>query len=195
MLATKFPLGLTEGTAMSDLDLLTPGTWNVDPSHSSLTFVARHLMVTKVRGRFAAFSGTAVINDEKLLSSVTATAEVASIDTNDKGRDEHLRSADFFDVASHPTIGFKSTKITRNGDDFTLIADLTIKGVTKSVSFDLEFEGVGQDPWGNTKAGFSAEAEVNRKDWGLEWNVALEAGGVLVGEKVKLELDIQLVKA
>lgn len=180
---------------MSNLDQLTPGTWNVDPSHSSLTFVARHLMVTKVRGRFAAFSGTATINEDKLLSSVTATAEVASIDTNDSGRDEHLKSADFFDVANHPTIGFKSTKITRNGDDYTLVADLTIKGVTKSVAFDLEFDGVGQDPWGNTKAGFTAEAEVNRKDWGLEWNVALETGGVLVSEKIKLILDIQLVKA
>lgn len=180
---------------MSNLYQLTPGTWNVDPSHSSLTFVARHLMVTKVRGRFAAFSGTATINEDKLLSTVTATAEVASIDTNDAGRDEHLKSPDFFDVANHPTIGFKSTKITRNGDDYTLLADLTIKGVTKSVAFDLEFDGVGQDPWGNTKAGFTAEAEVNRKDWGLEWNVALEAGGVLVSEKIKLALDIQLVKA
>lgn len=180
---------------MSNLDLLTPGTWNVDPTHSSLTFTVRHLMVSKVRGRFGAFSGTATITDEKLLSNVTATAEVASIDTSDSGRDEHLKSADFFDVATYPTIGFKSTKITRNGDDFTLFADLTMKGVTKSVAFDLEFDGVGQDPWGNTKAGFSAEAEVNRKDWGLEWNVALETGGVLVGEKVKLSLDIQLVKA
>lgn len=195
MLATKSPRGLTKEHTMSNLDQLTPGTWNVDPSHSSLSFVARHLMVTKVRGRFAAFSGTATINEDKLLSSVTATAEVASIDTNDSGRDEHLKSADFFDVANHPTIGFKSTKITRNGDDYTLLADLTIKGVTKSVAFDLEFEGVGQDPWGNTKAGFTAEAEVNRKDWGLEWNVALEAGGVLVSEKIKLALDIQLVKA
>jgi polyisoprenoid-binding protein YceI len=106
-----------------------------------------------------------------------------------------LKSADFFDAASFPTIGFKSTKITGSGDSYTLLADLTIKGVTKSVAFDLEFDGVGQDPWGNTKAGFSAEAEVNRKDWGLEWNVALETGGVLVGEKVKLALDIQLVKA
>lgn len=180
---------------MSNLDQLTPGTWNVDPTHSSLTFVVRHLMVSKVRGRFGAFSGTATITDEKLLSSVTATAEVASIDTSDAGRDEHLKSADFFDAASFPTIGFKSTKITGSGDSYTLLADLTIKGVTKSVTFDLEFDGVGQDPWGNTKAGFSAEAEVNRKDWGLEWNVALETGGVLVGEKVKLALDIQLVKA
>ena len=180
---------------MSNLDQLTPGTWNVDPTHSSLTFVVRHLMVSKVRGRFGAFSGTATITDEKLLSSVSATAEVASIDTSDAGRDEHLKSADFFDVASFPTIGFKSTKITGSGDDYTLLADLTIKGVTKSVAFDLEFDGVGQDPWGNTKAGFSAEAEINRKDWGLEWNVALETGGVLVGEKVKLALDIQLVKA
>lgn len=180
---------------MSNLDQLTPGTWNVDPTHSSLTFVVRHLMVSKVRGRFGAFAGTATINEEKLLSSVTATAEVASIDTSDAGRDEHLKSADFFDVASFPTIGFKSTKITGSGSDYTLLADLTIKGVTKSVAFDLEFDGVGQDPWGNTKAGFSAEAEINRKDWGLEWNVALETGGVLVGEKVKLSLDIQLVKA
>lgn len=180
---------------MSNLDLLTPGTWNVDPTHSSLTFVVRHLMVSKVRGRFGAFSGTATITDEKLLSSVTATAEVASIDTSDAGRDEHLKSADFFDVANFPTIGFKSTKITGSGDDYSLVADLTIKGVTKSVVFELEFDGVGQDPWGNTKAGFSAEAEINRKDWGLEWNVALETGGVLVGEKVKLALDIQLVKA
>ena len=180
---------------MSNLDQLTPGTWNVDPTHSSLTFVVRHLMVSKVRGRFGAFSGTATITEEKLLSSVTATAEVASIDTSDAGRDEHLKSADFFDVASFPTIGFKSTKITGSGNDYTLLADLTIKGVTKSVAFDLEFDGVGQDPWGNTKAGFSAEAEINRKDWGLEWNVALETGGVLVGEKVKLSLDIQLVKA
>ncbi len=180
---------------MSDLDQLTPGTWNVDPTHSSLTFVVRHLMVSKVRGRFGAFSGTATITDEKLLSHVTATAEVASIDTSDAGRDEHLKSADFFDVATYPTIGFKSTKITRSGSDYTLTADLTIKGVTKSVDFALEFDGVGQDPWGNTKAGFSAEAEINRKDWGLEWNVALETGGVLVGEKVKLALDIQLVKA
>ena len=180
---------------MSNLDQLTPGTWNVDPTHSSLTFVVRHLMVSKVRGRFGAFSGTATINEEKLLSSVTATAEVASIDTSDAGRDEHLKSADFFDVASFPTIGFKSTKITGSGSNYTLLADLTIKGVTKSVAFDLAFDGVGQDPWGNTKAGFSAEAEINRKDWGLEWNVALETGGVLVGEKVKLSLDIQLVKA
>lgn len=189
------PRGRTKEHTISNLDQLTPGTWNVDPTHSSISFVARHLMVTKVRGRFAAFSGTATINDDKLLSSVTATAEVASIDTNDSGRDEHLKSADFFDVANYPTIGFKSTKITRNGDDYTLLADLTIKGVTKSVAFDLEFDGVGQDPWGNTKAGFTAEAEVNRKDWGLEWNVALEAGGVLVSEKIKLALDIQLVKA
>jgi polyisoprenoid-binding protein YceI len=126
---------------------------------------------------------------------VTAQADVASVTTGDTGRDEHLRSGDFFEAEKFPTISFASTKIEADGDDFVLHADLTIKGVTKNVKFELEFDGVGRDPWGNTKAGFSAEAEINRKDFGLEWNAALETGGVLVGEKVKIQLDIQAVKA
>ena len=180
---------------MSNLDSLTPGTWNVDPSHSGLNFTVKHLMVSKVRGRFASFSGTLEIAADPLKSSVTAQADVASITTGDSGRDDHLRSGDFFDAANFPTITFASTKIEADGDDYVLFADLTIKGVTKNVKFELEFEGVGKDPWGNTKAGFSAEAEINRKEWGLEWNAALETGGVLVCEKVKIQLDIQAVKA
>jgi polyisoprenoid-binding protein YceI len=180
------------------LSSLTPGVWNVDPSHSTVGFTARHLMVTKVRGRFTAFSGSLTIADEPLASSVMATVEMASVSTGDGGRDGHLQSPDFFDVAQFPTMTFTSTSIERDGDDddeFLLHGDLTIKGVTKQVTFELEFDGVATDPWGNTKAGFTAETEINRKDWGLEWNVALEAGGVLVGEKIKLQLDIQAVKA
>lgn len=178
------------------LAALTPGTWNVDPSHSTVGFTARHLMVTKVRGRFSAFGGSLTIADEPLASSVSATVEMSSVSTGDDGRDGHLRSADFFDVEQFPTMSFQSTSIEADGDDeYLLHGHLTIKGVTKPVTFELEFDGVATDPWGNTKAGFTAETEINRKDWGLEWNVALEAGGVLVSEKIKLQLDIQAVRA
>ena len=174
---------------------ITPGTWTVDPSHSSVSFVARHLMVSKVRGSFGSFSGTITIAEDLLASSVEATLDVASISTGDDGRDEHLRSGDFFDLEQFPTWTLTSTGLRADGDDYVMTADLTIKGVTRPVEFEVEFEGTATDPWGNTKAGFEAKTEINRKDFGLEWNVALEAGGVLVGEKVKIELDIQAVKA
>ena len=180
---------------MSDLSTLTPGSWNVDPSHSGLNFSVKHLMVSKVRGRFRDFSGTITIAADPLQSSVVASAKVDSIDTGDENRDGHLKTGDFFDSTSHPTIDFRSTKVEAAGSDYRLLADLTIKGVTRGVAFDLEFDGVNTDPWGNTKAGFTATAEINRKDWGLEYNAVLETGGVLIGEKVKLELDIQAVKA
>ena len=179
-------------TAVADL---TPGVWNVDPVHSSIGFVARHLMISKVRGTFGTFSGTVTIADDPLQSKVEATAEVGSITTGDEGRDTHLKSADFFDVEKNPTMSLVSTGIEPNGSDYTLHANLTIKGVTKPVDFDLEFDGVSKDPWGGTRAGFAAETEVNRKEWGLEWNVALETGGVMLGEKVKIQLEIQAVKA
>jgi polyisoprenoid-binding protein YceI len=180
---------------MADLSQLTPGTWNVDPTHSSVGFVARHLMITKVRGRFTDFSGTIEIAPDPLQSSVTATVNLASVDTGDEGRDTHLRSVDFFDAEKFPTLTFVSTGVKEDGDDYKLLGDLTINGVTRHVEFDLEFEGVNTDPWNNTKAAFSAETEVNRKEWGLEWNVALETGGVLVGDKVKIQLDIQAARA
>jgi polyisoprenoid-binding protein YceI len=179
---------------MSDLSTLTPGTYTVDPSHSSVGFVARHLMITKVRGRFTSFSGTAEIGANPLNSTLTASVDLSSVDTGDAGRDGHLKSEDFFSVEHHPEMTFVSTGIKEDGDDYRLFGDLTIKGVTHQVDFDLEFEGVETDPWGNTKAGFTAETDINRKDWGLEWNVALETGGVLVSDKVKIQLDIQLVK-
>jgi polyisoprenoid-binding protein YceI len=182
---------------MTDLSALTPGTWNVDPSHSNVGFVARHLMITKVRGRFTDFSGVLEITPDPLQSSVQATVNLASITTGDDGRDAHLRSADFFDTdgASSPTMSFASTGIKEDDGEYVLFGDLTVKDVTRQVQFSLEFDGVNTDPWGATKVAFSAETEINRKDFGLEWNVALETGGVLVGDKVKVQLDIQVVKA
>lgn len=181
--------------AGSELEALTAGTWTVDPSHTVVGFVARHLVVTKVRGRFGAVSGQVEVAPNLLESRVTASIETASVSTGDDGRDQHLRSADFFDVEQYPAMMFTSTGIRQEGKRFVLAGDLTIKDVTRQVELDLEFEGVSPDPWGGTRAGFTASTEVHRKDWGLEWNVALETGGVLVGEKVKLELDVQLVKS
>lgn len=180
---------------MSSLSDLTPGVWNVDAAHSSVGFIARHLMVTKVRGRFTAVTGTLTIAEDPLQSSVDATAEIGSVSTGDEGRDGHLKSADFFDADNYPTMHFVSTGIDKDGSDYVLHGDLTIKDVTKSVDFELEFEGVSPDPWGGTRAGFTAETDVSRKDWGLEWNMALETGGFVVGDKVKIQLDIQAVKA
>ena len=179
---------------MSDLSKLTPGTWTVDTGHSNIGFTARHLMVAKVRGRFTEFSGSITVGADPLASKVEAVVKTGSVSTHDEGRDTHLRGADFFDTDQFPEMKLTSTKITAKGSDYVLQADLTIKGVTHPVDFELEFDGVATDPWGNTKAGFTAETEINRKDWGLEWNVALEAGGVLVGEKVKIQLEIEAVK-
>ena len=182
---------------MSDLSALTPGTWNVDPAHSTVGFVARHLMITKVRGRFTDFSGSLEVAENPLQSHVVATVNLASVDTGDAGRDAHLLNADFFDLegGGSPTMTFVSSGIKDDDGDYVLFGDLTINGVTRQAEFDLEFDGVNVDPWNNTKAGFTAETEINRKDFGLEWNVALETGGVLVGDKVKVQLDIQAVKA
>ena len=180
---------------MSSLADLTPGVWNVDPVHSSVGFVARHLMVTKVRGRFSAFTGTVTVADDPLKSTVEASVDIASIDTRDETRDGHLKSGDFFDAETYPTMTLASTGIDKDGSDYVLHADLTIRGITKNVDFELEFEGVSGDPWGGTRAGFTAETDINRKDWGLEWNVVLETGGVMLGEKVKIQLDVQAVKA
>ena len=176
---------------MASITELPAGTWTVDASHSELGFVARHLMVTKVRGQFKEFEGTVKVGDSLTDSQVSAVAQLASVDTGSADRDAHLKSADFFDVENNPTMSFTSTEVTTD----SLKGDLTIKGVTKPVVFDLEFGGLATDPWGNQKAGFEASAEINRKDWGLEWNVALEGGGVLVSEKIKINLDIQLLKA
>lgn len=179
---------------MSSITELTPGTWNVDASHSSIGFVARHLMVTKVRGRFTDFAGTITVGADPLQSKVEAVVQMASVTTGDAGRDGHLQQNDFFEVEKFPTMKFVSTGIETKGGDYRLNGDLTIKDVTKPVSFDLEFDGVATDPWHNTKAGFTAETEINRKEFGVDFNVALETGGVLVGDKIKITLDVQAAK-
>jgi polyisoprenoid-binding protein YceI len=178
----------------SGLAALTAGTWSVDAGHSAVAFSARHLMVAKVRGSFDQFVGTITVGENPLESKVEAVVQIASINTKDDSRDGHLKSPDFFDAEQFPTMSLVSTGIEARGADYVLHADLTIKGVTKAVDFDLAFDGVVADPWGNTKAGFTAETEINRKDFGLEWNVALETGGVLVGEKVKITLEIEALK-
>ncbi len=177
-------------TATATLSTLTTGTWAIDPTHTEVGFVARHLMVTKVRGSFTDVSGTVEVADDVTKSVANVVIKTASVSTGTADRDGHLRSADFFDVETYPEITFVSTAF----DGETLTGDLTIKDVTKSVTLDVEFNGVATDPWGNEKAAFEATTEVNRTDWGLTWNANLEKGGVLVSEKVKLVLDVQLAK-
>ena len=166
------------------------GTWAVDASHTEVGFVARHLMVSKVRGYFKDVEGTVEVAEDITQSRVDVTAQIASVETGSADRDAHLKSEDFFDAEKFPTMRFVSTSF----DGSTLTGDLTIKDVTKSVEFDVDFGGVGQDPWGNTKAGFEATATVNRKDWGLTWNAAVEGGGVLVSDKITINIDVQLAK-
>jgi polyisoprenoid-binding protein YceI len=180
---------------MPSINDLTAGTWNIDGSHSTVGFTARHLMITKVRGRFGAVEGAITISEDRLMSSVAATVQMASIDTGDAGRDDHVRSADFFDVENFPTMSFVSTGVGGDGAEYSLTGDLTIKGITKSVEFDVEFDGVGGDPWGGTRVGFTAEAEINRKDWGIDFNMVLDTGGVMVSDKIKVQLDIEAIKA
>ena len=180
---------------MADINDLTPGTWTVDTTHSRIGFTARHLMIAKTRGHFTSFSGTITVPEDRLASTVVASVDANSITTDDANRDGHLKSADFFDSENHPTWTLTSTGIKADGGDYILSADLTIRGTTRPVEFELEFEGVTKDPWGNTKAGFTAKTEINRKDFGLDFNVALETGGVLVGDKVKVEIEIEAAKS
>ena len=170
------------------------GTWALDTTHTDAAFTARHLMVTKVRGRFQASSGSVTIAENPLDSSVEAILDVASVHSGEAGRDEHLLSADFFDVEHYPTITFRSTKVEAAGDgEYKLTGDLTIKDVTRPVRLDLEYLGSIDSPFGDTRAGFSASTEISRKDWGLGWNMALEAGGVVVGDKIKINIDAETI--
>jgi polyisoprenoid-binding protein YceI len=169
------------------------GTYAIDASHSQAGFVVRHLMVSKVRGAFTGVSGTVTVADDVTASTVEVEIDPASIDTRDAGRDEHLRSADFLGVEEFPTIAYRSTGLRRDGGDWRLDGELTIKGVSRSVSLDVEFLGAAGDPWGGTRLGFSASGELDRENWGLNWNQALETGGVLVGKDIKIEIEVEAV--
>jgi polyisoprenoid-binding protein YceI len=182
-------------TTATDFAALT-GTYTLDAAHSRLGFVARHAMVTKVRGAFNEFDGTATIDsDDPSKSHVAVTIQVASVDTRNEQRDGHLRANDFLDAERYPQITFASTAIaSRGGNDFEVTGDLTIKGVTRSITFPLEFQGEAKDPFGNTRVGFEGSASINRSDYGVSWNAVLETGGVLVSEKITLEFEISAIK-
>lgn len=179
------------------LELPPVGTYTIDPAHSSIEFVARHLVAAKVRGRFAEFSGTIVIADPVADSSVEATINPASISTGVDDRDAHLRSADFFDVENNPTAGFRSTAVTATDEPnhYVVQGDLSIAGVTRSVPLALAYNGTLTDPWGNTRITFTAMTEIDREEFGLTWNQAMESGGLIVGRKVVIELEIQATAA
>lgn len=174
----------------TDTTALIPGTWVVEPAHSDVAFSVRHLGLSKVRGRFNSFSGTITIGDDAQTSAVEATVDLASVDTNNADRDAHLQSTDFFDAETHPTMTFVSTEVT----DHTLTGELTINGTTQPVSFDLEFHGVAVDGYDTTRAGFSAAGQIRRSDFGIDFNAPLGVDGMLIGDKIDIELEIQVVQ-
>jgi polyisoprenoid-binding protein YceI len=171
-------------------------TWVIDNGHSAVNFSARHMMLSTVRGRFNTFNGTVDFNEENpAASTVDVTIDAASIESRDEKRDGHLKSPDFLDVAQFPTLSFKSKRVEVTGTNTAkLFGDLTIKSVTREVALDVDYHGQAKAPWGTTSAGFSAKTSIDRKDWGLTWNVALETGGILVGDKINIEIDLEVVK-
>jgi polyisoprenoid-binding protein YceI len=176
---------------------MTRNAWSIDAAHSGINFSIRHMVVSKVRGRFGKFAGELQLDDANLAgSSVHVVIDVASIDTGTQQRDDHLRSADFFDVASYPEMRFDSTRIEQTGEGrYRVVGPLTIRGATREVSLDVELGGRAKDPWGNERVGFIAKGSLERSAFGLTWNQALEAGGVLVGDRVDIELEVQGVRA
>ena len=182
---------------MSTITSTTPatGTYAIDASHSHVGFKARHLVVAKVRGSFSDVTGSVEIAEEPLQSSVQVEVQLASIDTGDETRDGHLRSADFFDIENHPTMTFRSTGVRAvGGDRFDVDGELTVRGITRPLTLHAAFDGTAQDPWGGERAAFSATGKVNREEFGLTWNQALETGGVLVGKDIDLEIEAEVVR-
>jgi polyisoprenoid-binding protein YceI len=180
---------------MSTLPAELNGTWDIDPVHSTVGFTAKHAMVATTRGNFSTFTGGATIDVDTPESSVLwVDIDAATVSTGNEQRDGHLKSADFFHVEAHPHIAYKSTSVKLDGDEAITLGDLTIAGTTHPVEVRWEFGGISKDPYGNTRAGFEGSATLNRKDWGLVWNAAIETGGFLVSDKIKLVLEIAAVK-
>lgn len=175
---------------------MAKSNWTIDPSHSEIGFKVKHMMFTNVSGKFNEFQATIENEDDRFeTSEISFSAQVSSVDTSNIDRDNHLRSADFFDIDSFPTISFKSTGVTKvNEGQFEVAGDLTIKNVTQNINLEVEYSGLMKDPWGATKVGISLSGKINRKEFGLTWNTSLETGGVLVGEDVKLTAEVQLIK-
>lgn len=169
------------------------GTWAIDPTHSDISFSVRHMMVSKVKGRFGSFSGVIVTAANPAESSATAEIDLSSIDTNNAQRDGHIRSADFFEVEKYPTMTFTSTSVQADGDDYLVTGDLNLKGVTKSVTLKVELNGIGPDAYGGTRAGFSATTEISRKEFGVDIDMPMDGGGVVIGDKISIALEIEAV--
>ncbi len=177
------------------VNTLTKAKWTLDPTHSELAFKVRHMMITNVKGEFRNFDANIESDGHFTKSSIDVTIDATSIFTNEDKRDNHLKSADFFDVENHPTLSFQGKSFKKiDNDEYKLIGILTIKGVSKEVELDVEFGGINKDPWGNEKVGFSVNGKIKRTDFGLNWNAALETGGVLVSEEVKISAEVQFVK-
>ncbi|MBO0997818.1 polyisoprenoid-binding protein [Bacillus sp. SD075] len=175
---------------------MTNTKWTVDPTHSAIEFSVKHMMIAKVKGSFNKFEASILANPLDLTTAeIDFTVDVASIDTHNADRDNHLRSADFFDVEKNPTLTFKSTKIVKtNEDEYDVTGNVTLNGITQEETFSITFEGQGKDPWGNEKAGFSGKGKVKRSDYGLTYNAALETGGVLIGDQITLTIEIEAAK-
>ena len=169
------------------------GTWEIDPIHSEVGFTARHMMVSKVRGRFTTFSGEIVLGESPEQSSVTATIDLTSINTGNEQRDQHIRSADFFEVDKYTTMTYRSTGVRAEGDHYIVDGELTLKDVTQEVPLTLELNGFGPDPYGGTRAGFTATTEINRRDFGVNFSAPMETGGVVVSDKIAIQLEIEAV--
>ena len=169
------------------------GTWKVDATHSDVAFCVRHMMVSKVKGKFTTFDATIVTAENPTESSVTAEIDLSSINTSNEQRDGHIKSADFFDIEKYPTMTYRSTSLTADGSDWKLEGDLTLHGVTKSVPLELELNGFTADPYGGQRAGFSATGEINRKDFGIDISMPMDGGGVVVGDKITISLEIEAV--
>ena len=180
---------------MSTITLPDAGAWVIDPTHTAVTFSARHLMAAKVRGSFKTFSGEIDVNENHEASAVAVSIDAASVDTGVADRDNHLRSPDFLDVENFPTMSFQSTAVRKSGDSYEIDGHLTIRDTSQPVTLTTEYFGVMADPWGNEKALFSASTEIDREAFGLTWNAPLEAGGFLVGKKVNIEIEVQAAKA
>jgi polyisoprenoid-binding protein YceI len=184
---------MTAATTQTSIPGYLAGTWSIDPVHSEVGFSVRHMMVSKVRGRFTTFSGRLVTGDSPLDSSVTAEIDLASINTGSEQRDAHIRSADFFEVETYPTMTYRSTGVREAGGDYVLDGELTLKGVTRSVPLTLELNGFGPDPFGGTRAGFTATGEINRRDFNVNFSAPMETGGAVVADKISLHLEIEAV--
>ncbi|NIH81641.1 YceI family protein [Amycolatopsis viridis] len=190
MTESVIPTRVLEG-----VELPAAGTWRIDPGHAEVAFIGRHFMLTKVRGRFTAVDGAVEVAENPADSRVSVTIEMASVNSGDQARDDHLRSADFFDVESNPVATFVSTGVRWEGNGGSMTGDLTIKGVTKPVTLTVDYLGYAQDPWDNHRAVFSARGRINREDWGLTWNMPLAKGGLLVSREIDLELEVELIHA